>query len=102
MGAPPAALVVANQQWGVAEARASLAMFNLLTLTVGLGVASLLGILHSGSWLAAAAATPAALVGTAAGAFSARRVSAGVFRNVLVGIVAATAAVMLLTALLHG
>lgn len=96
MGAPPAALLVANQRWGVAESRSSLALFNLLSLAVSLGVASKLGVLHEGSWLTASISVPAAVGGTVAGAFSARKLSANVFRKVLVGIVAIAATMTLL------
>lgn len=101
MGGPPVAMAVANQRWGVAQSRASLAMFNLLSLVAGLGFASLLGMLHGGSWLTAGVAGPAAVAGTIAGTLSARRLSPTIFRKVLVGTVAITAVSSLLAVLLQ-
>ncbi|MHB8146263.1 MAG: sulfite exporter TauE/SafE family protein [Vulcanimicrobiaceae bacterium] len=99
MGGPPAALAIANQRWGVIESRGALAMFNLVSFAVGLVFARLFGILHGGSWLMAGILTTPAVVGTVAGALSARRIAPDRFRKVLVGAVVISALLTLLGAL---
>lgn len=95
MGAPPAALLIANQQWNVAASRSTLATFNFASLLASIGTAMALGAFHEGSLRSVALATPAAIIGTFFGSWIARRCSPAAFRSALVGIVILTSATTL-------
>jgi len=90
MGGPPAGLAVANQRWSVPQTRAALAVFNISSYVVGLGVAAAAHVLRPGSLHAVTVVAPVAILGGAFGSLAARRLSPGAFRGALVALVAGT------------
>lgn len=87
MGGPVPAMVVAWQGRAVADSRAILVMFNLLSYVLAIAVALAGGIarphwLLSGLWLA-----PAAALGTFAGIRAVRRIPPSVFGHVITAVV---------------
>lgn len=87
MGGPPPALTASMQRWPVAESRAALVTFNLASYTVAVVIAVVAGFADTGFLLRSLWLLPAAVVGTLLGGWSARRVSTGAFRWLLVGVV---------------
>lgn len=87
MGGPPPALAVAMQQWPVAESRAALVTFNLLSYVIAVTIALAAGIADVDFLQRCLLLLPAAVVGTVLGSLSARRISAAGFRYALAAVV---------------
>lgn len=87
MGGSPPALLVSMQRWPTQRGRAALVAFNLVSYTLALASAAIVGVssprfVLSGLWL-----LPLAALGTLVGAWAAPRLSRAVFARVLVCVV---------------